>query len=350
MYKISIDDTLALKIKELRIKNHIKNKDLAAQMGKSAAYVTKLENGQIKQIKKDSFVKLVNYLAKSDDGYYSFCEQIAQELDADEIKNSLALMNFDFIDRKIPLNQELIADIKQKLNEFHITIEELAEYINKNDDLNADFYREHKINPDLQEKNIWLPYQEADSNQRNHFYVLINLKPSRIKNIIEGKITKCNYLTIFAIVYHLFKLSYGTNLDEDARNTCKIKTENYLLEHRFYSIASWNRYMEAAKSNEELNKVLSQFDKDNQEYVCKIMGRLNFLSELDISYTNGKLKTILNNMESGDASFVLAFMALNLDSTVNLGVEAKKELLSKLQLVINEFSQENETINRIEKY
>ena len=63
-------------------------------LGKSPAYVSKLEKGQIQQIEKDELVKITNYITQSNEGYYLFCEKIAETADAKELDHDICLMKF----------------------------------------------------------------------------------------------------------------------------------------------------------------------------------------------------------------------------------------------------------------
>ena len=70
--RIRLDETLGLYLKEFRTQYKVKGKDVAEHIGKSAAYISKLEKGQIQQIDRKEFVKITNYIAKSEEGYFLF--------------------------------------------------------------------------------------------------------------------------------------------------------------------------------------------------------------------------------------------------------------------------------------
>ena len=94
--KIKLSENIGLQLKEFRTKYKVKGKDIAELLGKSSAYVSKLEKGQIHQIEKDELVKITNYITQSDEGYYLFCEKIAETADAKELNHNIWLINFDF--------------------------------------------------------------------------------------------------------------------------------------------------------------------------------------------------------------------------------------------------------------
>ena len=158
--KIKLSENIGLQLKEFRTKYKVKGKDIAELLGKSPAYVSKLEKGQIQQIEKDELVKITNYITQSNEGYYLFCEKIAETADAKELDHDIWLMNFDLVDRKLPVPIELVKEIKQRMMELDITSEALATYINQNEDLTFDFLLEHRIDPNAVEKNVCINDEE----------------------------------------------------------------------------------------------------------------------------------------------------------------------------------------------
>ena len=72
--KIKLSENIGLQLKEFRTKYKVKGKDIAELLGKSPAYVSKLEKGQIQQIEKDELVKITNYITF--DNSYSYQRSI----------------------------------------------------------------------------------------------------------------------------------------------------------------------------------------------------------------------------------------------------------------------------------
>lgn len=351
--KIKLSESIGLQLKEFRTKYQVKGKDVAELLGKSPAYISKLEKGQIQQIEKEELVKITNYITQSDDGYYLFCEKIAEKADAKELDHDIWLLNFDLVDRKIPVTNELVEEVKQRMIALGISSEELATYINQNEDLNFEFLLEHKIDPNLIEKNIWVPYQEADSIEHPHTLIFLEVESEKIEAFIQGKIKKCEYIFPYAIMYHLLKWVYkkqGTILDDALCDSCKIEAEDILLKHKFYSLSVQARCSAQSSSEEEYIKLLNEFDIDNMEYISAILAEISFLSKYDVSYTNEKLKSIVENMKECHSSFVLAYMSLSLVGIKDLQTSIKKKFLQDVVELIKEYSHMTETGENIERY
>lgn len=351
--KIRLSDSLGLQLKEFRMQHQVKAKDIADFIGKSPAYVSKLEKGQIKQISKKELVKITNFITSSDDGYYLFCEKIASIANPKEFERDTLLLNFDLIERKLPISNEVINELRERMEVLNISSQDLAKHINLNEDLGSDFLLEHKIDINAIEKNIWIPYQEADFTETSRNFILLEYNPERIEKFINGKIQKCEYMFPFAMLYHLLKTSYkikGKILDENLIKSCQEEAEQILLKHKFYSLSVQSRFGAQSNTKEEYKKLLSNFDVDNMEYISQILNGIHFLSSYDVEYTNKKLKAIVDNFKECDPSFSLAFMATPLLGIKKLQTSFKKEFLNEVLKLVEKYSELANTNENVEKY
>lgn len=351
--KIKLSESIGLQLKEFRTQHQIKAKDIADFIGKSPAYISKLEKGQITQINKEELVKITNFITNSNEGYYLFCEKIASSAKPKELEQDNFLLNFDLIDRKLPISNELINEIRERMTALNISIDDLTEYINQNEDLGPDFLSEHRININSIEKNIWIPYQEADFTEASRNFILLEYKKEKIENFINGELSKCEYMLPFAILHHLLKISYkrdGKTLDEDSIKNCQDEAEQILLKHKFYSLSVQSRLSTQSHTEEEYKSLLSNFDIDNMQYISQILKAIQFLSSYDVEYTNKKLKIIVENFKECDISFSLAFMATPLLGIKELQPSMKKEFLNEVIKLIAKYTELANTNDNIEKY
>lgn len=139
-------------------------------------------------------------------------------------------------------------------------------------------------------------------------------------------------------------------MDDALSNSCKAETEEILLKHKFYSLSVQARCSEQSSSEEEYIKILNNFDINNMEYISVILEEISFLSKYDVSYTNEKLKSIVENMENCDSSFVLAYMSLSLVGIKDLQTSIKRKFLQDVVELIKEYSNMAETGENIERY
>lgn len=350
--KIRLSESVGLQLKEFRMQYKVKAKDIADYIGKSPAYISKLEKGQIQQISKKELVKLTNYIADSEDGYYIFCEKIASMAQPKELEQETFLLNFDLMERKVPINDEVVEEIKERMESCRVTVEDLIAYINQNEDLGPDFLKEHKINPRNIEKNVWYPYQEADITERSRNFIILEYKKEKLEKLLNREIQKCEYMFPYAVIHHLLKIYYkekGKTLDDNLITKCQDETEQILLKYKCYSLSVQARFSAQSSTEEEYKKLLSSFDIDNMEYVSQIMRHIHFLSSYDVEYINKKLKIIVDNFNS-DASFTLAFMATSLLNIKELQTSLKKEFLKDVMKLVERYTELAKTNENIERY
>lgn len=349
MRKIKLTPELGAKLKEFRIQYKIKSKDLADYIAKSPAYITKLEKGEILQITREELVTITNFITNSSDGYDVFFEKVTENVDFKSLENDLFFMNFDMVERKVPIPKELIDFIIKKINNLKINVETLTNYINQNEDLGNTFLSDHKINNEDIEVNVWYPYYEADSIDRQRRFIVINYPEGRINDLISYKIKKCEYLFVFVIIYHLLKYESkykGYELNEKHLNKLSDETDRILSSYKFYSLSVKSKMENQINDTDELNSLMSNFDIENLKYINKILSNIKFLTDYDVDYTNNKLKQIVDNFEVLDKSFILSFMATNLSPLKDISVSKKKEFIKSVTELVDTILIKEENIEK----
>lgn len=350
MPKIDMSTELGLRIKELRLKSKVKAKDLAVFINKSPAYISKLENGEIKQIEDSIFRNIINFITKDENGYEDFMERISEDISPDELEESILFFNFDRIHRKIPVPEELFELISNKMTKLDISASKLIEYVNMNEDLDEVFFLENSINKSDCEENVWIPYKEVnDGESYTSMFILLNYSPELLTDLLTKKIDKSDYTFIYAIIYHLLK--YENKLQQDKQPTQKLKeeTEEILHSYKFYTIAQRRSFSEISKSIEEYDRLLSDFDKNNMNLVNQLLQPIKLISDYDVKYANSKLLNIVNNMEI-DPSFSLSFMALPIKELKSVNASIKREFLREVEQLIEIYKDKKEPEMVVEKY
>ncbi|MBQ3558029.1 MAG: hypothetical protein IJA07_00765 [Agathobacter sp.] len=351
--KIHFTPELGASLKDFRNQYKVLAKDIATSIGKSAAYVSKLEKGEILQMDKSEFIRIVNFITNSNEGYDKFFEYVSDLVDEEELEESALFLNFDWVERHLPIPSELITYINDKIKKININIEQLIEYINKNDDIEDTFFEEYKIDRATVESNIWYPYHELDSNRVKRNFIWICLEKEYIEEILESKIKKSNYITIYVILYHIYKLEELKKypiLDDKTRNACKKKTEEKLHGHKFYTLAYRRRRLYEAENQIEVEGILSKFDYENRELTTQLIKDLSVLSDFDVDYTNEKLKGIISNLEKTDISFAVAYMAVSLEKLNKLPNGTKRDFLKAINELIDKFSNTDKEEEVFEKF
>ena len=351
--KIKLSEATGLRLKEFRTQYKVKAKDVAEMLGKSPAYISKLEKGQIQQIDKIEFEKILNFIANDDDGYYRFFEEFAERANIKDLENDLAFRNFDMLERKIPVNNNLINFIKEMMKELGISIHQLTNYINENEDLGADISEKYDLNADEVTKNVWHAVTDANSMQNVFSYIFLEYSEDKVEKLLSGKKKKSEYMLVYAIMYHLLKMKYkkeGKEYNDTLIEECSIEAEQILLNYKFYSLTVKHRLLAQSETIDEYNNLLNESDINNAKYVMDIIEVIKFLSEYDVEYTNKKLKIIAENLKNNDTTFAFAYMALSLRGLNDLQTGLKKKFLEEIKALIDKYSNLTETVDNMEKY
>ena len=75
-------------------------------------------------------------------------------MDSKDLEDQTWFMNFDTVERRIPIPNGLIDYINKKISDLGLTISYVVDYVNKNEDL-LDIISEHKIDINKYESNLW---------------------------------------------------------------------------------------------------------------------------------------------------------------------------------------------------
>lgn len=339
MPKIVITEEMAQKLKEFRINYNIKAKDIAEHINKTAAYYSKLENAAIKTVEYSSFVKILNFITNTDTGYPTFMESISENLSDEELKENIAFMNFDSVERNIPVPDSLIDDINNRIFDLHITNNDLVEYINQNEDLSDLFSEEFNLDDKEIKPNLWYSLKDFTNKKSDvKSFILINLDITKLESLLSKNHTKSNWITLCSVMYHLLKLKYkDQSMDTEA---LKMEANDILVKHKFYSLTDKSKFAKYAKSKEDYNNLLNDFDKNNMMYVSKILSAIKFISDYDIKYANKLLEKIATNIDV-DPSFTLRFMATEVSKLSDLSITAKKDFLNRIDKLVDETKENN---------
>lgn len=335
MVRFHVSPELSDAIKAVRVQNNIASKDLAAHIGKSAAFITKLEKCEIKTIKEEELTKILEFIIRDKD---SFSEKLETLVDTmvlratpDRLEQQSWLLNFDQIVCRIPLSNELAEDILYQMSSHGITAEELSAEICKNSELDEDIREDDSI-----PYNKW---QEAISDG-NAIYTYIKLKYSatEIEDVLH-KVTDTNYTCVFAIVRflrYLTNYSSGTPITDEIVTELSTYTTQYLNSYKFYSIAERKRLQHAAKTQAELSDRLSEVDKKNSELKSRFSRVMEVLSDMDVEKTNQDLDILLKNFQ-WDAAFTLRLLSFPFHELGDISFANKKQFIVKIASLLEEY-------------
>lgn len=348
MAKVNITKELAEKIKELRIANKIKAIELAEHIKKSPAYITKLENGEIKTLEYDELLIIFKFLSKDEADLGKIIDKLSLELNSEELKEQTWFSNFDTVVREIPIPSELVDYINRKISDLGLTISYVVDYVNKNEDL-VDLIKKYNLDINKFKSNYWHTYEFPDGN--NGSFIIMNLNLNHITKILEKKVDTSNYVTIQSLLYNLFRIEHGLDkpITEEENLDIKNKVRDILNSYKFYSTFEKNKVLENAVTKQEFDSLLNEFDITNRKLINELLGYIRFLSEFNVKYTNDKI-VLVNRNFNWDSSFSLTLASLPFYDLDNISKSLKSSLLEEIRELINKYKNKPEAEKTIEIY
>lgn len=348
MPRVFVTKELAESIKAMRLENKIASKDVAQYVKKSPAFITKLEKGDILTIDEDELKNIFKFISSNNTSFDDIIEKIYTTLrykySQEEINKQVWFDNFDTVKRKLPIPKELIDEITDRMKQHSIEPQYLLQRINSNEGLS-----ESERNDDNISFNMWYSPENKPSIAKS---IKIRLDEATFNGILSKEIDVSPYIFLLSIVFYLIKIEIfkdRTELIDDENNDVTIKATSLLNKYKYYSLSAKETLLAEVKSKDERNELLSSFDKENISIVNNILSKIRFISESDIKTTNKNLNLFNDNLE-WDMGFIMKLISFNFNSLSNLSYSQKKELLFKIESLIEEYKNIPDDKKRIETY
>ena len=341
MARYDVTHELAEVIKSTRIQNHVPSKELAEHIGKSRSYMSKLEKGDIKSIDESELTTIFKFIFNNDSDFQNFLNTtLAKILDTLELRLSnreideqLWFSNYDTVLRLIPIPEDIVDDINNRLILSNISINTLCDRINANEGIHPQV-----TNTDPYPFNEWQAFVE--NHQVKFSFIKMKVDISQITEILNKTRKSANYVTILSIAYYLLKMErYQSKIDITSEQSNDIMSSaiQYLNTYKFYSLAEKSKLKSQTKTKAEFEGLLSSFDKDNIELINEIIISFKISSELNLSKTNEYLRDFVKNLK-WDNGFMMRIISAQFDKNNNMSFSLKKQMLSEIQDIIHKYN------------
>ena len=333
MARIYVTKELGETIKTLRVQNRITGKELSAHIGKSQAFITRLENADIATISEKDLKGIFDYLSNEDKTNNETIEKIFNTLKIkytpEEIDRQVWFENFDTVVRQVPIPAELIDYINSRISDGGIDPNYLLSRINANEALSE----EEKNNE--QPVNVWWANDNKPSNAKS---IKMHLENDVFYGILSKAIDRTSYIYLLSIVYYLIKIEvHGTKvcLNDDENLEIMDQAVALLSKYKFYSLRSRDDALQSAKSKEERDALLTSFEKNNILFINSILSGIQYYSDKDIKTANEQLESFSKNL-TWDIGFMMKLISFDFSKLENVSFTCKKDLLEKIEALINE--------------
>ena len=347
MSKTPVTLELANMLKSLRLQKRIQSKDLAENIGRSSAYITKLEKGEVKSIDNDLLDSILSFLNGGDTEGEELVERIyairKQYPSEEEIEKQLWFVNFDTVLRRLPIPEKLISCLNEKITVNAIERTVLLRRINNNEALTEDEKTDESI-----EFNRWFSPKKNKKAQS----IKILLDANVFNDILDRKVAFASYIFVFAIAFYILKIEkYGEQvvISDDENTELMNETTVLLNQNKFFSLAEKSRIIANAETQEQINEVWNSFDTKKKKIVSEILSGFKYASELDIQTTNTRLHNFCSSLH-WDIWFMLKLISFSYYDLDELSATMKKEFLNEIENLILKYKELPKAQKTIETY
>ena len=347
MPRAEITTELSEFLRTVRNQNKIPATELASRINKSPAYISRIENGTIKSIDTEDLYTILKMLVRENNDS-KIIEDIYRTLriryKTEEIERQLWLKNYDTVKCLIPIPEQLINDLNDRINILGIDRRYLLYRINSNEALS-----EKDIVDNTIPTNQWYI---SDNNDQSLKSIKIYISAQKLDAILDRIETSSPYVFILAIAFYLLKIekhSDNTVISDDATQELMNIVTDYLNSNRFYSVLEKENLLSGTKTQEEFRQILNSFDIENYELICDILSGIKYASDRNITYANEKLKAFSENLH-WDLGFMLKIVSLNYRNLENLSFTEKTNLITEINSLIEKYIEKSADSHQIEYY
>lgn len=347
MAKIRLTIEISEAIRELRLQNKIASKEIAVALGRSASYVSKIENGLIKTISEDEFDLILQIVFPDTKSAQERLDKLVEfqinKYGIDSSEDKAWFYNMDTVYRLIPIPSGLISEIKDILVETKMSIEQLVARINANEDIS-----------DLERNNPSLPFNEWIESSDNDAKLIIRMRLSvdQVEDILNGSIKVCNFVTMQAIVHYLFKAKMFAGkieLDHKDLKTLQNTWLEFLDKHKFYTLSHKEKLLSQTRSQNEVKNILNEFDFENQEAINSMLKFIKMSSDMDVYTTNKSLKQFTRNM-AWDYNFMLRLIGFDYAAIGECSFSNKLQMLREIREIVGKYKDMPEAQKKLDTY
>lgn len=322
MAKLNLTKEIASYLKETRLETNVSAKAMAEHIDKSPAYITKLEKGEIQTIDMDMLFSYLSLCYDNDEtkitesfDYIYKTFKISVYSSDEEIQSREAYENFDKVNRKIPLSNDLKKEILSRIESSGYDLHQIVDTINQNNDV-----------PELKNRLDIIPNKWYYSNGASS--ILLQFDYDDIVYILNTPDTSCNYITVQSILYTIGRLNGLSPVQamNDAYQT--------MTKFKFYSISERHKYLNQ-------DEYATKHDIDNRKKINVLLSILTTLSDQNVSLANIQIDRIINNLKM-DIGFAFTFMSLDLSKLKNVTRNTKKDFLLEVKKLIDRYADKSD--------
>ena len=342
--KINVTPELAVLIRTIRTRRGISAKELASDIGRSPSYLSKLESGSIRSIRRDELTGILDRIAEGesffDEKLLDVIRTLATIIEPDEILGQSWLIQYDTFERPITIPEDFALEIRGRLEALGMTEDELADIINANKDVK---------DPDS------IPANEIvmmDYPKGKLFRMKASVSADQIRAITSCKDLTTNYGTIYSIMFVVVKLEkYGDigHMDPPEAREVLRETGRSLALHDVYSLTKYGQILSSGEFQSNQLLVIDTFDKVDSNTINSLIEMFRSAAEYDRAMFMDLMDSFFANME-WDTAFMFKLIGTRFYELGELSHTNKQQLIDDIQKLFARYESMSDFEKRLERY
>lgn len=339
--KYEVTPELSQLIKSFRVQNKIAGNNLAAHIGKNPVYISKLENGGIKNIEENELIQILDYVVRGDDFFEDklplITSQCALLCDTKDMMRQFWLINLDAFVRPVKVPKELVESFRQSMSALNITGSELIKLIN---DSPGEIFDDSTL------KNSVNRYRKKNTEVSA---VRIYMTENDLERMLDEETPCSNYSFIHSVAYTLYRLThYGRNsISAKNKKDIWLLTEFDLNNFGITKQEAYARLMlpEFLVKQEEFDEKEEQKSLQLVRAVIDVLGE-DYLSRKEVQEHSD---IVIRNLE-WDKAFMTKLLAFPFYELNSASYSFKKQLLEDISRLLEDYKNRPESEKMFDVY
>lgn len=343
--KFSVTPELAILLKTIRTQNGISSKDLAAEVGKSPSYISKLEAGLVKTIQKELLTNIITFISDGTDFFEECLPAAIKTLDSfmepRRMLNQTWLYQYDVVDRPIEMPEAMIDDMNARMEELGIDTATLTLWANANVD--SEMSSSFPVNTVLA-----VPYDEDV-----RLLVRVQIDEEDVAALFSKKCTTTCYLTVYNLVFILMRLTeFGDirkKLPPEQAIVVLKDAATYMGRYQVHSLTGFSHMLSSEDFTDRQKTLAWPYEAPEDSTLKEAVTFFKEAMDHDAINTKKALDTFMDTL-GWDPAFTLKLISINFSELEGLSFQNKKNLLEEIEALVERYNQMPDFDKKLETY
>lgn len=339
--KFDVTPELATLLKTMRVHNGVSSKDVAEHLGKSPSYLSKLEGGGVRTTDKEQLKDMLTFIAGGADFYDVVLPEVASLLlgtiAGSRLVDQVWFLQYDVIERPVSVPEGMARDIALNFDSMHITLKQVAEFINANVD---------------SEMSTAFPANQViamEYSGSRRLLIRADIPESAIEQVIRGKAPTTSYIILHTIVHTMFRMQrhagVQTKLPPADAISLLNSTAEYMGRWEIHSLVGFSHYL----ASEEFITGQMPLANTQSGIVERISAQLTEVIDHDSLNAISELNAFSKSLD-WDPAFALKVIGMPFYKLNGMSFANKRKLVEEMLALVERYDAMDDFERKIESY